>query len=167
MAKETATALHWIVDLLRKHKIAFRISGGLAANVYGSKRPLFDIDIDLPDVQLLALAPKVKKYVIFGPARFKDGYWDLLLMILHYKGQRIDLSGADSEKIFDRARKRWVKCRIDLASAERRTVFGKIVPLIPLKKLIAYKKKLARRTDLLDVKELQEKRCQTVEIKIN
>ncbi len=157
MPIKTAVALHWIVALLRKHKIAFQISGGFAANFYGSNRQLFDIDIDLPGVQLLALAPKVKKYVIFGPARFKDRYWDLLLMALSYKGQRIDLSGADSEKIFDRARKRWVKCRIDLAAAERRTVFGKIVPLIPLKKLISYKKKLARRTDLLDVKELQER----------
>lgn len=156
MPIKTAVALHWIVDLLQERGIPFQISGGFAANVYGSKRPLFDIDIDLPDARLLALAPKVKKYVIFGPARFKDRYWDLLLMTLLYKGQRIDLSGADSEKIFNRARKRWVKCKIDLASAERRTVFGKIVPLIPLKKLIAYKKKLARHTDLLDLKALQE-----------
>lgn len=42
-------ALAWITNILKKYSIPFQITGGLAAILYGSKRPLEDIDIDIPE----------------------------------------------------------------------------------------------------------------------
>src|SRR5690348_12670369 len=47
--KDTKSALHWIVNILKKLNINFQIAGGLAANIYGADRPLHDIDIDIPE----------------------------------------------------------------------------------------------------------------------
>jgi hypothetical protein len=63
--RQTKEALHWIVGILRKHKIPFQITGGFAANIYGSTRLLADIDIDLPDKDIFDILPKVQKYVIY------------------------------------------------------------------------------------------------------
>ncbi|OIO23732.1 hypothetical protein AUJ65_02825 [Candidatus Micrarchaeota archaeon CG1_02_51_15] len=38
-----AKAFAWIVRMLRKKGIPVRVSGGLAARAYESKRPLYDI----------------------------------------------------------------------------------------------------------------------------
>ena len=45
------------------HKIQFMISGGLAARAYGSKRPLYDIDIEVPDEFVYKLESYVKNYI--------------------------------------------------------------------------------------------------------
>jgi hypothetical protein len=47
MNEKTLKALHFIVGILNKHKIQYRIGGGLAAHVYGSTRAVNDIDISL------------------------------------------------------------------------------------------------------------------------
>ena len=100
--KNFKSAFKWIVDILRENHIPFQISGGLAAKMYGSKRRLYDIDVDIPDHLLRRLVSRVKPYVIFGPARFKDECWNLKLMTLKYHGQLIDISGAKKAKIFNK-----------------------------------------------------------------
>lgn len=62
--RQSKDALVGIVSLLRKQEIPFVITGGLAAPVYGSKRPLVDIDIDIPERFLPGLFPlmKIKSY---------------------------------------------------------------------------------------------------------
>ena len=54
--KDTEGALKWIVKILRDHNIPFQISGGFAARIYGSKRELADIDIDVATDRLDELA---------------------------------------------------------------------------------------------------------------
>jgi len=70
--KKTREALHWIVGILRKHKVPFQISGGFAAKLYGATRPLNDIDIDIPDKCLVDVVSDVKKYIIYGPDHYHD-----------------------------------------------------------------------------------------------
>ena len=46
--KDSQRAFDWITTLLDELGHPYVVVGGLAAIVYGSKRPLFDIDLDVP-----------------------------------------------------------------------------------------------------------------------
>lgn len=76
-------------------------------------------------------------------------------MSLKYKGFGIDLFGSDTQKVFDKKKRKWEKEQIDFGRAVRKKVFGRIVPVISLKELLAYKTKIARDVDLEDVKNLR------------
>ena len=67
MAKARKAAFYWIVQLLRKHKISYRITGGFAARLYSSKRPLADIDIDLPMIGFRKILPEARPYASNPP----------------------------------------------------------------------------------------------------
>jgi hypothetical protein len=110
--RKTKEAFTWIVGLLRKHKIPFHISGGFAANIYGSNRPL--VDIEIPDKKIFEIQNDVKKFIIYGPKRYKDKEFDLLRMTLKYKGQEIDICGINSQKLFDKKANKWNTERIYL-----------------------------------------------------
>lgn len=153
--KNTKRALLWIVQILNSKKVPFSISGGFAARMYGSNRPLADIDIDIPEDRFNDILAEVKKYAYYGPKRFKDKFWDLpAYMALKYSGQVIDISGAYKTKIFDKNTKKWILVRRNLNKVELHKIYGITVPLIPLKQLISYKQMLQRRVDIFDVKEL-------------
>jgi hypothetical protein len=153
--RNTEAAFKWIVGLLQKHSIPFQISGGFAARLYGSKRELADIDIGIPDDRFEELYPDIKQYLIYGPERYLDDEWDLKLMTLKYENQKIDIAGRDEIKIFDKTNKVWVPAHRDLTVSEDREVYGIIVPIIPKEALIAYKKKIMREVDVLDVQALE------------
>jgi hypothetical protein len=138
--KNTKESFLWIISLLRKNKIPFYISGGFVANIYGSNRTLADIDIEIPDEKIFEIRNKVEKFIIYGPKRYKDKNFDLLLMTLKYKGQKIDISGINSQKLFNKKTKKWNKEKIDLDKAKRKKIYNLFIPIIPLKNLLSYKK---------------------------
>ena len=100
-------ALKWIVNILKKHRVPFQIAGGFAAHIYGAKRPVNDIDLDIPEEKFKTILPDIEKYVTFGPNRLKDEKWDLDLIVLNYAGQMIDISGAYKTKIYNEKNKMW------------------------------------------------------------
>jgi len=75
-------------------------------------------------------------------------------MTLKYRGQEIDLCGINSQRLFNKKTKRWNTERISLSKATKKKAFNLIVPLIPLKDLISYKKKISREVDIQDVRTL-------------
>lgn len=152
--KNPKKALIWITDILKRYHIPFQISGGLAARAYGATRDLEDIDIDIPDNCFDLIKDELKEYIIFGPERFKDGNWDLLLMTLDYNDQPIDLSGAHQTKIFDSHTKCWHLLQTDFSKVEIKNLFGLNFPIIPRHELIAYKQMLGREVDISDVDAL-------------
>ena len=154
MTRKTEEAFTWIVQVLRDHKIPFQISGGFAANIYGSSRPLADIDIEIPDEKVYCIQEVVKRFIIYGPTRYKDKEFDLLLMTLKYKGQEIDICGVTSQKVFDKKTKKWSSERVDFSKVKRKKAFNLLVPVIPLKRLISYKKKILRDVDIQDIQAL-------------
>lgn len=154
--RRTKNAFNWIVAILRKNKIPFQINGGLAARIYGSRRPLADIDIDIPEKRFQEILPCIRKYIAFGPARYKDKNWDLFLATLRYKGQEIDLCGSQNAKIFDKSEKKWVQLPVILSQAKRKKVFGTMVKVVSKKELLAYKNKLRRRVDIADVEMIEK-----------
>lgn len=153
--RNTEAAFKWIVGLLQKHSVPFQISGGFAARLYGSNRELADIDIGIPDDSFEEIYEDVKQYVTYGPEQYQDDEWDLKLMTLKYENQVIDIAGRDTIKIFDKENREWVSGHRDLTVSEDTEVYGLIVPVITKDRLIAYKKKINREVDRLDIKALE------------
>lgn len=151
--KNTEAAFLWITNLLENQGIQYRISGGFAARAYGSKRELADIDIEVNDENVYALADHVRNYIVYGPERYKDANWDLALMTLRYEGQDIDIAGVGAS-IFDQESKEWVHFAGNLNRSNPIEIYGKTVPVETLEALIAYKKKLSRDVDKEDVRQL-------------
>ncbi len=154
--KNTKEALIWITDILQKQEISFQITGGLAARAYGSERELVDIDIDVPEDSFVKIRDEVSPYIIFGPAQYKSKLWDLFLMTLNYNGQEIDLGGAYKTKIYNMTDKVWIALSVDLSKSNHVSIYGVNLPVISRDELIAYKKILARRVDLLDLESLEK-----------
>jgi hypothetical protein len=149
-------ALQWIVAILNRHQVPFQITGGLAANAYGSNRELVDIDIDIPEEAFSCIVPEVREYLLFGPARYHNESWDMQLMTLLYRGLEIDLSGAHRTKIFDETKKEWVNLRADFSTAEVKELFGMPLPVVCRNDLADYKRKLNRAVDITDVAAINQ-----------
>jgi hypothetical protein len=149
-----AAALLWIVGVLRNRHIQFQLTGGLAARLYGARRPLVDIDIDVLEEDLPGLGGLLASSVVFGPARLRDGEWDVELLTVSHRGISIDLGGTRTGSIFDRAQRRWVPVQADLSTAVPFDVLGVEIPVVCKQDLIAYKRRLDRDVDRLDVAAL-------------
>lgn len=135
-------AFLWIVDIFRKQQIPFQITGGMAAKIYGSPRKLNDIDIDIPEEKFSEIVNVVKKYITYGPKRYRDEKWDVYLMTLNYQGQEIDISGAESVRINTKNNSGWLDFPTDFSQAEMINLWGISVPVISRKELIKYKSEL-------------------------
>lgn len=154
MPGNTRKAFAWVVGLLRKNRIRFRVSGGLAARIYGSRRPLKDIDIEVQDTDVWRILPCVKNQIIFGPKRYVDKSFDLLLLTLRRGGQEIDIFGCESQRLFCKESKKWVRSPTGVSCAVRKKAFGLVVPVITKKALVGYKGIIGRRVDVRDLKAL-------------
>lgn len=155
MKRNTRKAFLWIINILKSNNIPFQIAGGLAARIYGSMRPLADIDIGIPDKMIPTILPEVKDYIIYGPERYLDDSFDLLLMTLNFAGQEIDIYGAEGEKLYNTKTLKWEFCGTDIMDSVEKEVYGIKVPMIKPKDLIDYKKQIARPCDLEDIKNLE------------
>lgn len=144
-------ALKWIVAILKKHSVPFQISGGFAAHIYGSKRPVNDIDLDVPEKKLQTIVADVEKYITFGPGRFQDDKWDLDIIVLNYEGQMIDISGAYTTKIYDEKKRKWENYPSKFETAHIKNVYGIQVPVMDPKYLIEYKKILNGEHQKVDI----------------
>lgn len=148
-------AFGWICSILKDRSIPFVCTGGLAARVYGATRPLFDIDIDIPEDRFAELIPLVQEYRVSGPERLSDEVFDVYLLTLDYEGQLIDITGGESVRLFDRAEQAWKSDPTDFVHVEVAEVFGLSVPVVRKESLIRYKRWIARPTDLQDVAEIE------------
>lgn len=152
--KGASEALRWIIELLEGLDIPFQAVGGLAARAYGATRPLVDLDFYVPTGRLSDIATAASTHVVRPPAHHRDDDWDITFMALEYAGFRVELGGADEARYFDRGSGRWESAAIDFDGAMRREILGVVVPLMPRRKLIAYKKALDRAVDRLDLEEI-------------
>lgn len=156
MEKRTTEALRWMVGIFNKHQIPYQISGGFAARVYGSKRPLNDIDFDISERFFHLIVPEISKHIVYGPARFKNEKWDCDLITLNYHGQEIDISGADTIRIHNKERTKWLSFGDAPLNALDMRVDGIDVSVMHPRDLIEYKKELDGEHQLIDIKAAEE-----------
>ena len=140
-------AILWIITILNKHSIPFQILGGLAAKAHGAKRELIDIDITMPEKDFHKILEDIQEYLVSGPQRTKEGQWDCEDIEIDYKGQIIELGGADKTKIFDKQKNKWVDFKVDFSKSVIKNILGLNLPIIPKQNLINYKKMLNRKVD--------------------
>ncbi|MFA5770858.1 MAG: hypothetical protein WC894_05195 [Patescibacteria group bacterium] len=149
--RDTKKALIWITDILKKENIPFEIDGGMAANIYGVKRKLADIDINVPLEHFNKITLHVKEYITYGPLKYKDDHWDDLMMTLKYSEQDIDICALGDMKYYDSINNQWVDMPSDLSNVVFKEYEGVLVPVIDKETLINYKKALNREVDQIDV----------------
>lgn len=154
--EKTKRALKWILDVLNRYNIPYQISGGFSARLYGSPRPLNDIDIDIPEESFDLILNDVKPYLIYGPKQYTDGKWDNLLMTLKYFDQEIDISGAYKMRISTLNRDAWYYLDNDLSNVNEIYFNGMTLKVIPPEKLLRYKKELDGDHQLVDIRAVEE-----------
>lgn len=152
--RKTQEAFNWIVNILRENKILFQFTGGFAAKIYGSNRDLADFDIEISDKDIKKILPQINEFIVKGPTRYKDEQFDIFAVFVNYKGQEIDICGSNTQRLYNKNKCKWEKQNINLKNAIRKKAYGKMVPFIPLNDLIYYKKIIARKVDLQDIKNL-------------
>jgi hypothetical protein len=152
---KTIDALKWIVDIFNKYNIPYRIGGGFAAKIYGSPRPLNDIDFGISEKYFPIILPEISQYITFGPARWNsDGKWDCELITLNYHGQEIDISGTDTSKISNKERTKWIPLADSSTNTLNVNVQGIDVKIMNPRELKNYKKELDGEHQLVDIQAI-------------
>lgn len=149
-------SLQWIISIFDKHNIPFQIAGGLAAKIYGSARPLNDIDIDIPGDRIADILDDVKEYVTYGPIQHKDEKWDVYLVALERNGQEFDISAADNAKVHDDRTNTWVSIPTDPEQGNWVEYSDMRLPVIPKEELISYKSYLNGEHQSVDIEAVRK-----------
>ncbi len=157
MQEKTIKTLRWIVDILDRNKIPYKIGGGFAAHVYGSNRPVNDIDISLSGKYFSLIIPEVKEYITVGPKHYSNEKWDCDTLSLNYHGQDIDITDLDTLKMTNLDKTKWIQVKdIRLFDAITKNIEGIDVSIMDPRDLIAYKKELGGEHQLTDIEAVQK-----------
>lgn len=149
--RNTRAALYFIVEILQREQIPFEVDGGFAAYLYGTGRPLADIDINVSKEHFHRIVPFVREYLTFGPARYEDKQWRLTLMSFKYAGQQVDISALGEIEYFDSLSKSWKQFPEDMEGQRIIRYEDLDLPVINEVKLMIYKEQLHRGVDLKDI----------------
>ena len=151
-----AEAFAWIIGIFKKYKIPFLVSGGLAANSYGSTRKIKDFDFDISSAGLEKIIDAVRPYVVSGPEKHRSRALENTLLKLRYKNQDIDIAGSSNTKIYDEEKSVWVEDSVDFSRLEEKEIFGLKVPVTHPEDLIAYKSRFPRPEDIIDIEAVKK-----------
>lgn len=143
-----------IASILKNNDIKFQISGGLAAIIYGAKRPLYDIDIDVLKKDIFRVRELFKNHITEDFYHLQDENFDIWLLTLKIYGVPVDISQAE-DFYFGSANSEKVLMSPDLSKSVFIDFNGIKIPVENKDELIKYKKILARETDLADTKQIE------------
>ncbi len=149
-------ALAWIIELAGIANVPIQFCGGLAANCYGSRRELNDIDLFVPAAGFREIV-KLGEQAISKPAHvYKEESegWNLEYVQFTYKGIKVEVGNARGAQIYDATTSSWVLLKIDFSKSVSKSIYGLEVPVMPCDELIAYKQKLSRKVDLEDIRSI-------------
>lgn len=150
------TALTWIDSIIKSISSPYQVCGGLAAIAYGSKRALNDIDLFVPEKFYDIVLKKIETEVSKNSSRYVDSNegWDVKYFQAIYDSVKIEVGSSKNVRIFDRENREWSELNIDFNASVPISIYGVCVPVIPLSKLIWYKRKIGRNVDLIDVEQI-------------
>ena len=157
LEEKTINALKWIIDILDKNNIPYRIGGGLAAHIYGSERSVNDIDISLSGKYFNLIIPEVKDYLKSGVKYYSGEKWDCNYLSITYHNQKIDITDIDTLRMSNKEQTEWFQtkdhfCKFPNVS---KIINGINVSVIDPRDLIAYKKELADKDHLYQLTDIE------------
>lgn len=156
MERKTVEALKWITGILDNNRIPYRIGGGLATSLYGSGRPVNDIDISLSGRFFSRIVPLVREFIVSGPKHYLNEKWDCTTLSLNYHEQDIDVTDADTLLMRDKDGTEWIRNKeiYEKYPDVMKDINGIRVSLMHPRALLEYKKHLAGEHQDLDRKFL-------------
>jgi len=158
LEEKTFNGLKWITEILNKNNIPYRIGGGFAAHIYGSERPINDIDISLPGSYFPTIVPLVSSYITAGPKHYSNAKWDCNTLSLDYNGQEIDMTDIDTLKMSNKEQTEWfqTKDKYRMYPTIATNINGTEVSLIDPRDLVAYKKHLNGDHQIVDIEAVEK-----------
>lgn len=141
MEEKVLNALKWVVGILNEKNIPYCIGGGTATYLYGSGRPVYDIDISVSGKYFSTIVPLVKDYIIAGPKHYKNDEWDCTTLSLNYEGQDIDMTDADTLLMSKKDGTGWIRNKEIYQKHPNviKEIHGIHIPLMDPRVLLEYK----------------------------
>lgn len=157
ISERTNKGLHWIVKILNRHGIPYKIGGGFAAKVYGSPRAVNDIDISLSGTFFDIIVSEVEKYITAGPKHYLNEKWDCNTLSISYNGQDIDMTDVDTLLMSNLDQSAWMKVKdMRLFDAIICNINGIDVSIMDPRDLVAYKKELGGEHQAIDIEAIEK-----------
>jgi len=140
-------------DFMKEEALRWIVCGGLAANFYGSKRPLQDIDLFVPASHFWEVVEAGIDY-ISKPAQYyceeAEG-WDLEYVQFLHSGVKVEVGSSKGTRIYNPKNSCWETLEIDFKNTIQDRIFGIEVSVMPITDLINYKSVLGRPVDFEDI----------------
>jgi predicted nucleotidyltransferase len=159
MDSKTISALKWIATILNDSGIPYRMGGGAATNLYGSGRPVNDIDISMAGKEYFSvILPLVKEYIVTNPTHYQDEKWDCVTLSLNYHGQDIDITDSETLLMRSKDNTHWIENKYIYRKYPDvvREVDGVPVSLMDPRVLLEYKQELTGDHQEFDRKFLEQ-----------
>ena len=158
MQQKALEGLKWIVIILNKIDAPYRLGGGTDTHLYGSGRPVNDIDISISGKYFPSILPLVREYITIEPTHYLDEKWDCTTLSLNYHGQDIDLTDVDTLLMRHKDGMGWIKNKEIYEKYPNKTVQvdDVNVTLMHPKVLLEYKEHLAGEHQEYDRRFLEE-----------
>lgn len=155
---KTLNALKWIVEILDRNNIPYRIGGGFAAHIYGSKRPTNDIDVSLSGKYFPVLLPELAGYITHECKHYSNTKWDCDGLTLNYEGQDIDITDVDTLRMSNKEKTDWYQTKDNFRKFDPipTEIEGITVSLMDPRDLVAYKEHLDGDHQVVDVEAVKE-----------
>lgn len=159
--QKTIDALRWLLGILDKNKIPYRIGGGFAAHVYGSEREVKDIDVSISGIYFPIIMKEASEYITSEPKHYIDAKWDCDALSIKYNGQKIDMTDIDTLRMSNKEKTQWLQTKDEFRKFPNFiiNVDGMNVSLIDSRDLLAYKKHLVEEGHEhhnIDIKAIEE-----------
>lgn len=161
--KQAVNALKFIIPYLEKYNFRWVITGGFAARVYGVKRPLTDIDIDIDcskdDQNFKDFYTDLKKNIKFPLENFVDDNYDNYNFEIEFQGQVIDICPMKEMKVINKETGKYECFYLSgLPEFEWVDFHDLKLPLLAKELIVKNKEMLVfqRDSDFIDIKGLKE-----------
>lgn len=164
--EKARSALKYIIPILKKYDFKWIISGGFACYLYGVKRPIGDIDIDVEadkdDKKFKEFVEEVKEFATFPFQLWIDKNYDNWVMNVEIDGQVLSICSTENLKLFNKESgqyeifyKRGVPKPVIILFKDLKLPISPKKWVIQMKEALAKKKPIDRK-DISEMKKLME-----------